>query len=71
MNDKAVMSVKECAQILGSNERHIREGIDNKTFPFGICWKSRSGQRIYKISRSALMRFINGNGGDCDSTPED
>lgn len=71
MNGKAIMSVKECAQILGSNERHIREGIDNKTFPFGICWKSRSGQRIYKISRSALMRFINGYGGDCDSTPED
>lgn len=60
----AVMTVKECAQILGSNERAIREGIDNKTFPFGICWKSRSGQRIYKISRTSLMNFINGDAGD-------
>lgn len=67
----AVMTVKECAQILGSNERAIREGIDNKTFPFGICWKSRSGQRIYKISRSGLMQFINGQGSDSYSKIQD
>lgn len=45
--------------------------LHNKTFPFGICWKSRSGQRIYKISRTALMQFINGEGGESHSTPTD
>lgn len=55
-----IMTVKECAQLLGCNERAIREGIDNKTFPFGVVWKSRSGQKIYKISKTGVERFLNG-----------
>lgn len=55
-----MISVKDVAETLGCNERTIRESIENKTFPFGICFKSRSGQKIYKISATAFNNWLSG-----------
>lgn len=55
-----MMTVEECSQRLDMNPRTLREAIDNNTFPFGIVMKSRSGQKIYKISRRAFEKWFNG-----------
>lgn len=54
------MTVQECADLLNCNTQAIREGIENKTFPFGIMFKSATGKRIYKISRIAFNRWYYG-----------
>lgn len=58
-NDEMIMTVEECASVLGSNPRHIREAIENGTFPFGICFKTNKS-RVYKISRTAFNRWLKG-----------
>ena len=62
MTENLIMTVEECAEMLNCNPRTVRESIDNKTFPFGVCFKSKSGTKIYKISRRAINKWINGEG---------
>ena len=53
-----VMSVQEASEKLGIDAKTIREGIDNGTFPFGMVFKTRSGTKVYKISRLKMNEFI-------------
>lgn len=59
ITNENIMTVAECADILNMNVRQLREAIENKTFPFGICIKSNKS-KIYKISRPAFNRWYNG-----------
>ena len=56
--NKWVMSVQEASEKLGIDAKTIREGIDNGTFPFGMVFKTRSGTKVYKISRKKMNEFI-------------
>ena len=53
-----IISVQETAQLLGMNPKQVREGIDNGSFPFGICVISASGKKIYKISKNRVYEFV-------------
>lgn len=59
MLNENIMTVAECAGILNMNVQQLREAIENKTFPFGICIKSNKS-KIYKISRPAFERWYTG-----------
>lgn len=61
MSNSNMMTVQDCAEILGMNPKTIREAIENKTFPFGIMVKSGGGQKIYKISRQAFENWYYGD----------
>lgn len=60
MKNENIMTVSECAEILGMNELQVRQSIENKSFPFGICIRSNKG-KIFKISRPAFNRWYNGD----------
>lgn len=59
MYNEELISVKEVAELLHMNERHVREAIENGSFEFGRCFKTGKS-KVYKISRRAFMRWFCG-----------
>ena len=53
-----IMTVPEASEVLCIDAQTIREGIDNGSFPFGMVFKSRSGKKVYKISRQRVNEFL-------------
>ena len=58
--DNTMMTVEECAKILCMNPKSLRESIENGTFEFGRCIRTKKS-KVYKISRTAFMRWLNGD----------
>ena len=57
-NNKHLVTVAEASVLLGTNPQQIREGIENKTFPFGRFFVSGANRKIYKISKNKLLDFL-------------
>lgn len=57
--ESPMMTVEECAKELCMNPQRLRECIENGTFEFGRCMRTKKS-KIYKISRNAFYRWLNG-----------
>ena len=56
-----VMSVKEAAQQLGVTVVHMRKGIEQGVYPFGVAVKGGRGERNkYIIFRRRFEKWLNG-----------
>lgn len=66
-NESPMMTVEECAKILKMKPQSLREGIENGTFEFGRCIRTKKA-KIFKISRIAFNRWLYGEtiGGQAD-----
>lgn len=55
-----MMTVKECAALLGKSEQFVRIGLQRGILPFGYAVKM-SSKWTYHISRYKVKEYLGGN----------
>ena len=59
---KEIMSVPEAAKILGVPEVHLRKGIEQGVYPFGVMVKGENRQRgRYIVYKRRFEKWLEGN----------
>jgi len=57
---KKVISPREAGRILGRGTATIEQGLRDRTFPVGTCFKTKAGRFVYIIPEDAFNRFLRG-----------
>lgn len=57
-----LMSIKETAKRMGVTELHLRTGIVQGLYPFGVALNTRGKRKQYKIYKGRFNAWIEGKG---------
>lgn len=56
---KETIGIRECAKRLGVTENHLRMGIQQGMYPFGVAVRSKGGRRCkYEVYKGRLESWL-------------